>query len=173
MKTMFTLFLGLVFLAGCSLQTASADRAAIEEMVRDHALAWETGDRELLDSLLHEDSVFAYPGRRLNKAETLEDLDYFAANFVDTKVYINTIIVEGNQVAVEWQFATTSTGSGARQVVSDAIIAEVKDGQFIVWKEYLDGRVKTLQESGELYFEEGEEPFPWPMKTDLYGTVKQ
>ena len=172
MKTMLALFLGLALLAGCSLQTASADRAEIEKMVRDHALAWETGDRELLESLLHEDSVFAYPGRRLNKEETLEDLDYFAANFVDTKVYINTIIVDGNQVAVEWQFASTSTESGERQVVSDAIIAEVKDGQFIVWKEYLDGRVKTLQASGELHYEEGEEPFPWPLKTDLYGTVQ-
>ena len=60
---------------------------------------------------------------------------------------------------------TPSTGV----VVSDAIIAKVQDGKFIVWKEYLDGRVKLLQATGELFEEEGEEPFPWPLKTEKYG----
>ena len=122
----------------------------------------------MLDSLLHEDVVFAYPGRRLNKQETLDDLAYFKDNFRNTKIYINKIIVNGNEVAVEWQFATTEIETGQRQVVSDAIIGTVKDNQFIVWKEYLDGRVKLLQASDELFLEEGEEPFPWPLKTKLY-----
>ncbi len=79
-------------------------------------------------------------------------------------MYINEIIIDGNNVAVEWQFATTKIETGNRQVVSDAIIAKIKDGKWIVWKEYLDGRVKLLQEEGKLHFEEGQEPFPWPNK---------
>lgn len=146
-------------------------RTQAEQLVRDHAKAWETGDRELLDSLLHDDVVFAYPGRRLNKQQTLEDLDYFAQHFADVKVYINTIIVDGDDVAVEWQFAATDTDTGNRQVVSDAIIGKLQDGKWIVWKEYLDGRVKTLQADGQLYLDEGDEPFPWPKKTDTY--IKQ
>lgn len=133
-------------------------------MVEDHAKAWETGDKELLSSLLHENSVFAYPGRRLNKTETLEDLEFFKNNYIDTKVYIHKIIVEGNMVAVEWQFATTNKETKQREVVSDAVIGEIKDGQFISWKEYLDGRVKGMQAEGKLEFEEGGEPFPWPKK---------
>ena len=43
----------------------------------------------------------------------------------------------------------------------------VKDGKIILWKEYLDGRVKKLQASGELELEEGLEPFPWPKKINL------
>ena len=113
---------------------------------------------------MHEDVVFAYPGRRLNKEQTLEDLDFFRKSFNDTKVYINEIIIEGSNVAVEWQFASTKIETGDRSVVSDAIIGEIKDGKIIVWKEYLDGRVKNLQASGELEFEEGQEPFPWPRK---------
>jgi hypothetical protein len=50
-------------------------------------------------------------------------------------------------------------------VVSDAIIGKVKDGKFVVWKEYLDGRVKGMQAEGTLELEEGMEPFPWPMRT--------
>jgi ketosteroid isomerase-like protein len=140
--------------------------SAIERMVEDHARAWETGDEKLLSELLHEEVVFAYPGRRLNKEETLADLAYFRDNYSDTKVYINRVIVDGNHLAVEWQFATTKKETGKREVVSDAIIGEVKDGKFIVWKEYLDGRVKGLQAEGKLYLEEGEEPYPWPLKID-------
>mgnify|MGYP001577654265 FL=1 len=153
----------LMFLAGCS-----APDEEITEMVHQHADAWATGDINLLNSLLHDDVIFAYPGRRLDKTQTLEDLVYFRNHFTDTKVYINKIIVDGNHLAVEWQFATTKIETGQRQVVSDAIIAEVKDGKFIVWKEYLDGRVKLLQASGELFLEEGEEPFPWPLKTEKF-----
>jgi len=166
MKKILTILL-LVLLAGCTSNNNNNNN--IEQMVYQHAQAWETGNKELLNSLLHENVVFAYPGRRLNKEQTLEDLDYFAEHFTDTKVYINKIIVNDNNVAVEWQFATTNADTGERQVVSDAVIAEVKDGKFTVWKEYLDGRVKLLQASGELYLEEGEEPYPWPLKTEDYG----
>ena len=167
----FFAFLVLFLLFGCT--APYSEKETTRSLVFQHARAWETGDRALLDSLLHEDVVFAYPGRRLNKIQTLEDLDYFASHFNDTRVYIHQVVIDGPDVAVEWQFATTSIDTGERQVVSDAIIAQVKDGQFIVWKEYLDGRVKLLQETGELNFEEGEEPYPWPLKTALYGKVNQ
>lgn len=136
----------------------------IREMVYQHAEAWKTGDLTLLDELLHQDVVFAYPGRRLNKTQTLEDLDYFREHFTDTEVYVHELIIEDNKVAVEWQFATTDKETGHRQVVSDAIIAEVADGKFLIWKEYLDGRVKTLQKEGTLALEEGREPYPWPLR---------
>lgn len=171
MKKGFALLL-LIVLAGCSTQSTDLDKIKIEKMVRDHAKAWENGDMELLNSLLHDDIVFAYPGRRLNKNQTLEDLDYFSKHYNETKVYVHKVIIDGNNAAVEWQFATTKKDDKKRQVVSDAIIAQVKDGKFIVWKEYLDGRVKLLQASEELFLEEGKEPFPWPLKTDKYGTNK-
>lgn len=140
----------------------------IRQMVHLHAHAWETGDEALLNELLHEEVVFAYPGRRLNKEQTLEDLRFFRDNYQDTKVYIHEIIVAGDMVAVEWQFATTKKETGAREVVSDAIIGRIADGKFIEWKEYLDGRVKGLQAEGRLELEEGQEPFPWPKKTETY-----
>lgn len=142
--------------------------AKVADMVALHANAWSMGDEALLDEVLHDDVVFAYPGRRLNKEQTLEDLRFFRDNYTDTKVYIRNVIVQGEDVAVEWQFATTKKETGKREVVSDAIIAKVKDGKFIIWKEYLDGRVKGLQAEGKLHLEEGEEPFPWPQKTDSY-----
>lgn len=161
----------LIVLAGAWLLIADfMDRAADDyarALVEKHATAWETGDEELLSSILAEDAVFAYPGRRLSKAETLADLRAFSAAYRDTKVYVNEVIVDGNNIAVEWQFATTKNETGKREVVSDAIIAEIKDGKFVVWKEYLDGRVKGLQAEGKLELEEGAEPFPWPKKIEI------
>jgi len=148
-------------------QLLNIHREIIVQMVSNHARAWQTGDEQLLTSLLHDDVVFAYPGRRLNKEQTLEDLRFFRDAYIDTKVYINTIVVSGNDVAVEWQFATTKKATGKREVVSDAIIAKVEHGKFILWKEYLDGRVKGLQAEGALELEEGGEPFPWPHKIEV------
>ncbi len=157
----------LVIVAGVVALLCWHHRVQVERMVYDHARAWETGDEALLASLLHADSVFAYPGRRLTKEQTLEDLRYFRDHYTDTKVYVRRIVIEGDEVAVEWQFATTNE-KGQREVVSDAIIATLKDGKFLTWKEYLDGRVKGLQAEGRLELEEGQEPFPWPMKTSTY-----
>jgi len=163
MKLKYFLVFLLILLTSC---TQSSDNEFVINLVNEHAKAWETGDYELLDSLLHEDVVFAYPGRRLNKQETLQDLLDFDESFTDTKIYINEIIIEGDDVAVEWQFASTNVKTGNRTSVSDAIIGKIKDGKIIMWKEYLDGRVSRMQITGELPLEEGEEPFPWPRRSD-------
>lgn len=160
----------LLLLAGCEVRTEKTTEEAIIALVHEHARAWETGDVELLDKVLHDEVVFAYPGRRLNKEETLEDLRVYKQLFTDTKIYIHTIIVQGEDVAVEWQFASTNTETGNRTAVSDAIIGRVEDGKIIMWKEYLDGRVSRMQANGELPLEEGEEPFPWPRKLKDHGT---
>lgn len=150
-----------------ALLTACADTgdeasAAVERLVRRHAAAWETGDTALLRSLFHEDAVVAYPGRRLDRDGWVRDLASFAAEHVDTRIYVHRVLVDGSGFAVEWQFATTERATGARTAVSDAILGRVREGAIVEWKEYLDGRVATLQRQGELPLEEGAEPFPWP-----------
>ena len=154
----------IALIAGCTDGTKSKNEGIAEELVYKHARAWETGNYALLDSVLHENVVFAYPGRRLNKQGTLADLIDYNKSFKDTKVYINKIIVSGDDLAVEWQFVSTNIKTGNRTAVSDAIIGKVKDSKIILWKEYLDGRVSKLQAAGNLSLEEGEEPFPWPKK---------
>lgn len=172
LKLLIILLLISVLIFGCADQEDDNEdlkKQQITKLVQKHADAWKTGDADLLNEILHDDVIFAYPGRRLNKVQTLDDLLYFRDNFKDTEVYIHEIIIEGDDVAVEWQFATTKIETGKRQVVSDAIIGKVKDGKIIVWKEYLDGRVKLLQADGTLTFEEGQEPFPWPRKIESNG----
>jgi ketosteroid isomerase-like protein len=182
MKKIFWLVvLGVVFYAGFSVANGKGNedsqmemamkmtteqgesKERVEKLIRDHARAWETGDMELFLSTIHEDIVFAYPGRRLNHKDLVEDFKYYNDNFTNTKVYINNIITEGDMVAVEWQFASNNPDD-KRTSVSDGIIGKIKDGRIISWKEYLDGRVSRMQVVDELLLEEGEEPFPWPLK---------
>ena len=164
----FSVIFVLVFIIACSEQNTLNEKAINENQIKNliikHKQAWEEGGYKLLDSILHEDVVFAYPGRRLNKQETLKDLVDYNNTFKDTEIYINKIIIDGNDLAVEWQFASTNKKTGIRTAVSDAIIGKVKDGKIIVWKEYLDGRVSRMQVNGTLSLDEGEESFPWPKK---------
>ncbi|MBI2647245.1 nuclear transport factor 2 family protein [Candidatus Woesearchaeota archaeon] len=153
----------LIVINGCS-DSKSKNEDFVNELVFKHAKAWETGDLKLLNSVLHEEVIFSYPGRRMNKQETLKDFIEYNKSFNNTKIYINKIIVNGEYLAVEWQFASTNIKTGNRTAVSDAIIGKVRNNKIIVWKEYLDGRVSRLQIAGNLSLEEGEEPFPWPRK---------
>ncbi len=162
MRLLKICLIGIVILlvAGC----ANEKDESAKDLVYRHAKAWETGDYELFDSVMHQDVVFAYPGRRMYKDETMKDFTEYHKSFSNTRIYINKIIVNGDDLAVEWQFASTSVKTGNRTAVSDAIIGKIKDGKIIVWKEYLDGRVSRMQIAGNLSLEEGKEPFPWPQR---------
>ena len=167
MKNPFKILIFLLLLlplVSCSAENPDKNNEYVKNLVNQHAKAWETGDYRLFDSILHEDLVFAYPGRRLNKTEALKDFIDYNSSFSNTKIYINKIIINNDDLAVEWQFASTNKKSGNRTAVSDAIIGKVKDGKIIAWKEYLDGRVSRMQIAGNLSLEEGQEPFPWPRR---------
>ena len=163
-KPIIFLIFSLLFLAGCSNLNEDKNNKIAENLVNLQAKAWETGDYILFDFVLHKDLIFAYPGRRLNKTEALKDFLDYNSSFKETKIYINKIITDGDDFAVEWQFASTNRKTGNRTAVSDAVIGQIKDGKIIVWKEYLDGRVSRMQIAGNLTLEEGAEPFPWPKR---------
>ena len=152
-------------LGACDRPQPSLPHAAgevVEDLVRRHAVAWETGDTQLMREIIHDDARIARPGRRMDKGEWLEELQEFARTHSGTRVYVHRVIVDGSRFAVEWQFAATERASGHRTAVGDAIVGGVRDGRIVEWKEYLDGRVMRLQREGVLALDEGEEPFPWP-----------
>lgn len=140
----------------------AASRVLVEKLVRDSLRAWETGDEELLLSAVVPELQFAFPGTRTDAAGAMRVFRYWKEHYRDTRVYIHWILIDGNRFAAEYQFATTSIESGRRTVAGTVAIGEVRNGRITLLKEYVDGRVSRLQETGELPLEEGEEPFPWP-----------
>ncbi|MEX2465875.1 MAG: nuclear transport factor 2 family protein [Gemmatimonadota bacterium] len=162
------LFVGLALALGAcgnserAVTDAFTGRESVEALVHAHARAWMTGDTALARRIVHEDALFAYPRRRVDRETWIEELGAFHQQNEDTRVYVHRVLVEGAAFAVEWQFATTDRATGERTAVGDAIIGEVRDGRIVLWKEYLDGRLFALQRSGEVPLDEGHEPFPWP-----------
>jgi len=159
----------LFVLACCFFSSASAgeekvERQVVVTLIRDQLNSWSLEDEKLFLSTVHPEIIFAYPGARLDGEGALKLFRYWAQNYSDTKVYFHKIIVEGNNFSVEYQFATTRDKDGTRSATGTVTTGQVKDGKLIVWKEYLDGRVTQMQRDGELPVDEGEPPFPWPLK---------
>jgi len=140
----------------------------IRNIVTTSLKAWETGDERALISTSHDDLLFAFPGERTDAQGASNVFRYWNENYMNTKVYINWILIDGNKFAAEYQFATTRISTGTRTAMGTVAIGEIKDGKIILLKEYTDGRGSRLQETGELPLDEGEEPFPWPKNDKKY-----
>ena len=123
---------------------------------------WETGDVNTFESFMHEEVMFAIPGKRMNKFEILNHFNNAIEILSDIKIYIFNIVVEQDQFAIEFQFACTSKNSGQRTCSSALGIGKVLDGKIIEIREYWDPYVEEMQSKGEFPLDEGQAPFPWP-----------
>lgn len=145
--------------------TASAvvpRRTQVEALVKAQARSWETGDESAFLATVHEDLVFAYPGKRLGKNDALQIFKEWKRDFKDTQMRVHRVVIDGANFAIEYTFATTNIATGQRTAAGTVAIGEVRDGRLLIWKEYLDGRVSRAQAKGELPVDEMAEPFPWP-----------
>jgi ketosteroid isomerase-like protein len=148
-----------------ALSAAAAEelsRASVRVLVERQVRSWETGDEAEFLATLHPDAVFAYPGKRLTRAGALQVFRDWKRDFRDTRLKVHRVVIDGGQFSVEYLFITTNAATGKRTASGTNAVGEVKDGQLLVWKEYLDGRVTRLQAAGELPVDATAEPFPWP-----------
>lgn len=150
-----------------------SSRAAYQRLVLDLAAVWATCDEALMRRTLSADVDFSYPGRRLKGIEAaVADLKAFCAVATDRSLYFPAdafyIDAVRGRVAAEVQFRVTQ--GGQRQVVNDVWIVTVRAGRVAVVKEYLDGRVRLLEEDGTLTYGE-DAPFltPWPPRAEAGG----
>ncbi len=149
-------------LAVITLAAETPDRALVQDLVERQARAWETGDEAEFLATLHPDSVFAYPGKRLDRAGALRVFREWTQGFRDTRLRVHRLVIDGAHFCIEYKFSATRKETGFRTASGTVAVGEVRDGLIWVWKEYLDGRVMRLQAQGELPVQEEAEPFPWP-----------
>lgn len=145
-----------------SLGAEEVPHDEVNRLITRQAQSWETGDEaEFLDTL-HDEVVFAYPGKRLDRDGVLKIFRDWKRDFTDTRMTVFRTVIDGAHFAIEYTFATTNRESEARTAAGTVAIGEIRDGKILVWKEYLDGRVSRMQAKGELPVDEEAEPFPWP-----------
>lgn len=167
MKRILTSAIWSVLFGVCALLTpARADeaptRATVLALVEAQARSWETGDEASFLATLHEEVVFAYPGKRLDRAGVLTVFREWKRDFRDTRLRVAHVVIDGARFSLEYTFAATNHATGKRSAAGTVAVGEVRDGKLRVWKEYLDGRVSRMQAKGELPVDENAEPFPWP-----------
>ncbi|MEQ8541892.1 MAG: nuclear transport factor 2 family protein [Coleofasciculus sp. D1-CHI-01] len=115
--------------------------STIPELIQRQAQAWETADSDKIIADFAEDSVFIVPGSRFRGKQQIKAAaeDYFA-QVTETKITINTIIVQGNKGAVEWIWRQRNKETGELSKVEDAIIFELDQGKITYWREYMDNK---------------------------------
>lgn len=153
-------------LGGLRAAAATAEdapsRAEVQALVERQARAWETGDEAEFLATLHPDSVFAYPGKRLDRDGALVAFREWNRDFSSATLRVHRLVIDGAHFCVEYKFAATNKETGFRSASGTVAVGMVQDGQILEWKEYLDGRVPRMQARGELPVQEDAPPFPWP-----------
>ena len=161
------------------LRARETPRGAVQWAFLDMAKAWADCDRQLLSELVTADVRFSFPTTSLESREALlAALDAYCGpeasappaavsfHLPDDAFYID---LETGRAAVEIQFRERRRGR--HQVTNDVWIATfADDGRFAVMKEYLDGRVRDLQEQGVLTRDAGADFLtPWPPRTEAWA----
>lgn len=163
--------------AMATLATATPLLAEEAEPGADHytgndAATWVPLRGEEWWNYYHPDYESQYPGGRSNRYHDIYIGEVMAHDpaTTDWEIFNRKYFYEGDMFAVEWYYRSTYTDDGFRQWESTMGFGRIVDGQIILWIEYFDDAVGTLQKVGLMpYFEdpEAEVIFPWPEDTPL------
>ena len=145
----------------CAARDGSGD-ADVRSVVERFLKSWEGGDPAVFASLLHDDVEFAYPGDRLDKEELVAMFRAYQDEKQDIRIYLwDEFFVDGDRFALAYQFAATDRQTGKRQAVGTGVVGRMQAGKIVLFKEYYDEEVATLQYAGKLPLDEGQVT-PWP-----------
>ncbi len=116
---------------------ASPDlRALVERQAR----SWERNDFALAADDWHPEGVLMSPGGRWSVSELEHEMAAFHQHYTDLAVTIKNVFAtqDGSKLAVEWDWTVTRKADGIRGTTPDGIIADLKDGKILSWREYFD-----------------------------------
>lgn len=108
-----------------------------EEVVAAWQAAWDNGDVDALDAIVHPDyqRESASSGRRSGLAELKQDILEVRSAFPDLKTTVDKIIVDGDDVAIFWHTTGTFTQplgtvppTGNEVTTNGSNLATLKDG---------------------------------------------
>jgi ketosteroid isomerase-like protein len=119
------------------------------DLIDLHARAFAACDWQAVAPYWHPEAVLESPGGAWPVAAMptiMTDLD---RSYSDIQIDVNNVFssADGNQIALEWTYASTRRSDGARSSTPDAIIVELRDGLIVSWREYFD--LSTSVEHGQ------------------------
>lgn len=113
---------------------------AIRELVERQARAWEGNDFELAAGDWHPDGVLVSPGGAWPIGKVREEMRKLHDAYRDLVIEVKNVFTSkgGHKLALEWDWTVTRKADGLRGTTPDAIIADLKDGKILSWREYFD-----------------------------------
>jgi uncharacterized protein (TIGR02246 family) len=105
--------------------------------------AWVKGDAAAFANLFTEEGEMMVPGQRWQGREAIQtESALFPENFT-VAIEIRTILMGGNQAAVEWDWSETSKGTNQKTShAQDAILIDFEGGRIRRWREYIDTKIQ-------------------------------
>jgi uncharacterized protein (TIGR02246 family) len=122
-------------------------REQIQTIVLKARDAWVKGDAAAFANLFTAKGEFVVPGQRWQGRDVIRtESARFLENFT-VSIQIRTVLVEGNQAAVEWDWQETpkqadQDGRKPTNQAQDAILIDFENGQIRRWREYIDSKTK-------------------------------
>jgi ketosteroid isomerase-like protein len=135
---------------------APLPRAELVALVTKALKAWESRDAEAFMAAFSSDAIWAYPGGTLPREAFAGTFSGLLARKRDIKIYIGDFIVQGDEFAVQYQFAATDQATGKRWAVGTGVRGTIRNGRIAVFKEYWDEHIPVAQVANELPLDEGQ-----------------
>jgi uncharacterized protein (TIGR02246 family) len=110
----------------------------IRSIVRQARDAWVNGDAAAFAELFAADGELQVPGQLWQGRVAIEAETAKFVGAFNVAIEIQTTVVEGNQAAVEWDWAETPKAGGETRRAQDAIVIEFEGEQIRRWREYID-----------------------------------
>jgi uncharacterized protein (TIGR02246 family) len=112
---------------------------AVRACIQQAADAWMTGNALQFVNLFDADGEFIAPGNRwVGKEAIRQAFEQFMQEYSEIKITIRQVLVDGDRVAVEWQWQETEKSTQKRNLADDAILVDFQNGLIQRWREYID-----------------------------------
>src|SRR5258708_31534614 len=135
-----------ISLFACSISRGEdSSRKHIIDTIKTFAPSWETGDLAAFASTLGDWLLWAHPGGTLDKRGAIAFFQKWQKEWLNTRIYPTTFIVEGDRILAEYQFCSTNRQTGKREAEGTAAIGQVTNGKTVLCTAYYHHSVSELQ----------------------------
>lgn len=139
------LLVGSMVLSSRPALSAPEDYSSAKQTVNLRAIilqakdAWVSGDAAAFANLFTDNGELIVPGQRWQGRDAIAaESTRFLENFT-VAIEIRRILIDRNQVAVEWDWSETSKPTGQKTgQAQDAILIDFEEGRICRWREYID-----------------------------------
>src|SRR5579872_2336048 len=115
------------------------DLEGARTLIERQARAWEREDAAGIVADFASDGVLLSPGGRFEGHEALHRAATACfAVATSIQITITSVLLTGDEGALEWTWSEARRSDGHRRTVNDGIFFTLRDDRLVSWREYFD-----------------------------------